>query len=278
MGTFLLLQVWNHLDAGLSEDKTCFIFKDREKWEYWQRLQNCVKSPAHLSMWTQPRRLTPCDMLIFPLSGFTFHTLSSLGVLGTGDLKWLRAERDLREIQLTLCASPSELQLLYSCVMQRTERERKREIGRCWERGENGGREKEQERGRAGSPGFLSHPLRHPVLSLTHRPTFYLTYLAPAFNIIRHSVYAFIWMLGTWCTWFVDTSDWQSVAVLSSQRLVSIAKQHRSHMTLWRWVTYSRFDYVSAFMLGHYTNGSVFECMRVRQSCLRIGVHLRRWH
>lgn len=40
--------------------------------------------------------------LFSPLSGFTFHTLSSLGVLGTGDLKWLRAERNLREIQLSL--------------------------------------------------------------------------------------------------------------------------------------------------------------------------------
>lgn len=56
--------------------------------------------------------------------------------------------------------------------------------GRNWEvlrkrgRGKKGGeRKKEQERERAGSPGFLSHPLRHAVLSLTHRPTFYLTYL-----------------------------------------------------------------------------------------------------
>lgn len=145
MGIFLLLQVWNHLDAGLSEDKTCFIFKDREKWESWQRLQNCVKSPAHLSMWTQPRRLTPCDMLIFPLSGFTFHTLSSLGVLGTGDLKWLRAERNLREIQLTLCASLSELQLLYSCVMQWN---RKREEERNWEVLRKRGKRRERKRTR----------------------------------------------------------------------------------------------------------------------------------
>lgn len=91
----------------------------------------------------------------------------------------------------SLCVlSPLELQLLYSCVVQR---ERKREEERNWEvlrKREKKKREKKKEQGRerAGSLGFLSHPLRHPVLSLTHRPTFYLTYLALAFNIIRHSV------------------------------------------------------------------------------------------
>lgn len=125
--------------------------------------------------------------LFSSLSGFTFHTRSSLGVLGTGDLKWLRAESNLREIQLPLCSSPSELQLLYGCVVQRERRERKRE--NCVEKERKEGEKKRtRERERAGSPGLLSHPLRHPVLSLTHRPTFYLTYLALAFNIIRHSV------------------------------------------------------------------------------------------
>ncbi len=66
---------------------------------------------------------------------------------------------------------------------------RKREEERNWEvlRKRKKREKKEQERKRAGSPGFLSHPLRLPVLSLTHRPTFYLTYLVLAFNIIRHS-------------------------------------------------------------------------------------------
>lgn len=71
--------------------------------------------------------------------------------------------------------------------------------GRNWEVLRKRGREKrrreekkEQERERAGSPGFLSHPLRHPVLSLTHRPTFYLTYLALAFSIICHSAWLFL--------------------------------------------------------------------------------------
>lgn len=170
------------------------------------------------------------------LSGFTFHTLSSLGVLGTGDLKWLRAERNLREIQLAPCASPSELQLLYSCVVQRRERgrERKREIGRCWER-EKEGEKKEQERERAGSPGLLSHPLRHPVLSLTHRPTFYLTYLAPAFNIIRHSVCFYFNAWDTMYIIFSNNSDWLTVVVLSSQWHVSITEQERSHMTFSCW-------------------------------------------
>lgn len=71
--------------------------------------------------------------------------------------------------------------------MQRREEERNWEVLR--KRKKEGEKKiKEQERERAGSPGLLSHPLRHPVLSLTHRPTFYLTYLAPAFNIIRQSV------------------------------------------------------------------------------------------
>lgn len=60
------------IDAGLFEDKMCLIFKDREKWESWQRLQNCVKSPTHLSMWMQPRQLTPCDMLFFPAKWLYF--------------------------------------------------------------------------------------------------------------------------------------------------------------------------------------------------------------
>lgn len=65
--------------------------------------------------------------------------------------------------------------------------------GRNWEVLRKRGREKEeQERERAGSPGFLSHPLRHPVLSLTHRPTFYLTYLALAFSLICHSAWLFL--------------------------------------------------------------------------------------
>lgn len=75
----------------------------------------------------------------------------------------------------------TELQLLRSRVVQR---ERRREEN--WEvlrkRKKEGEKKKEQERGSTGSPGLLSHPLRHPVLSLTHRPTFYLTYPAPAFN------------------------------------------------------------------------------------------------
>lgn len=84
--------------------------------------------------------------LFSPLSGFTFHTLSSLGVLGTGDLKWLRAERNLREIQLTLCASPSELQLLYSCVVrEKRKREEEEKLGGV-EKEKKKREKKEQER------------------------------------------------------------------------------------------------------------------------------------
>lgn len=105
------------------------------------------------------------------LSGFTFHTLSSLGILGSADLKWLRAERNLSGIQLAPCAP--ELRFLYGCVIRE---KRTGDIGRCWERGKEekkgGGRKREQGRERAGSPGFLSLPLRHAVLSLTHRPAF----------------------------------------------------------------------------------------------------------
>ena len=53
-------------------------------------------------------------------------------------------ERNLREIQLAPGASPSELQLLYRCVVQRTERERERE--REGGREELGGVEKEKQR------------------------------------------------------------------------------------------------------------------------------------
>lgn len=127
--------------------------------------------------------------LFSPVSGFTFHTLSSLCVLGTGDLKWLRAERNLREIQLvsfsvSFAFGATVASLLRGAERRRREEERNWEVLRTRKKREE---KKEQERERAGSPGFLSHPLRHPVLSLTHRPTFYLTYLAPAFNIIRHS-------------------------------------------------------------------------------------------
>lgn len=78
-----------------------------------------------------------------PLSGFTFHTLRSLGILGTADSRWLRAERHWGGIQLA-CAP--QLQLLYGCVI--TEK-RRGEIGRCWERGEGkkgGGRRKKNKR------------------------------------------------------------------------------------------------------------------------------------
>lgn len=78
----------------------------------------------------------------------------------------------------------------YSCFIAawcREKKERGREkLGGVENEKKEG--EKKNKRERAGSPGFLSHPLRHTVLSLTHRPTFYLTYLAPAFNILRHSV------------------------------------------------------------------------------------------
>ena len=74
---------------------------------------------------------------------------------------------------------------------KRGEREESGGVEKKKKRGRNKNKfekKKEEERRGAGSPGSLSHPLRRPVLSLTHRPTFYLTYLAPAFNIIRHSV------------------------------------------------------------------------------------------
>lgn len=96
--------------------------------------------------------------LFSPLSGFTFHTLSSLGVLGTGDLKWLRAERNLREIQLTLCASPSELQLLYSCVVQRRERERKRRNWEVLRKRKKRGRKKNKRERKSRQPWFSVTP------------------------------------------------------------------------------------------------------------------------
>lgn len=79
--------------------------------------------------------------LFSSLSGFTFHTLSSLGVLGTGDLKWLRAESNLREIQL-----PLQLQLLYGCVVQRERRERKRENWEVLRKRERGRKKKKNKR------------------------------------------------------------------------------------------------------------------------------------
>ena len=53
------------------KDKLC-LFSKTENMKSWQRLQNCVKSPTHLSMWMQPRQLTPCDMLIFPAKWLYF--------------------------------------------------------------------------------------------------------------------------------------------------------------------------------------------------------------
>ncbi len=230
----LSLQVWSHLDTGfvVSLRTKCVYFSRQKTWNLGSGCK-IVSNHQHICRCECSHANSLHVICLFSLlSGFTFHTLSSLGVLGTGDLKWLRAERNLREIQLTLCASPSELQLLYSCVVQRRERERKREIGRCWER-EKKREKKEQERERAGSPGFLSHPLRHPVLSLTHRPTFYLTYLAPAFNIIRHSVC--FYFNARDMMYMICRYRWLTVAVLSPQWHVSITKQERSHMTFSCW-------------------------------------------
>lgn len=80
-------------------------------------------------------------------------------------------------------------------------RDRGEKEGRNWEvlrkRGRGGGKEEggEKKNKREKEQAvlvFLSHPLRHPVLSLTHRPTFYLTYLALAFSIICHSAWLFL--------------------------------------------------------------------------------------
>ena len=78
--------------------------------------------------------------LFSPLSGFTFHTLSSLGVLGTGDLKWLRAGMNLREIQLALCVLRLQSYSCFIAAWCREEKERGRE--------KLGGVEKEKKRGR----------------------------------------------------------------------------------------------------------------------------------
>lgn len=131
----VMLQIWK-----FSEDKTVVnIYGWGEGGCSWHAL-SCeivlnqkyifnAATPTH-SMWYAYFSL---------LSGFTFHTLSSLGILGTGDLKWLRAERNLRGIQLAPCSS--ELRFLYGCVI--TEK-RTGGIGRCWERGEEKKRREEK--------------------------------------------------------------------------------------------------------------------------------------
>lgn len=174
MGIFLLLQVWNYLDAGLFEDKMCLIFyewKKRKKEGNLGRGCEIVSNHQHICRCECSHANSLHVICLFsPLSGFTFHTLSSLGVLGTGDLKWFRAERNLREIQLALCASPLELQLLYSSVMQRREGDRKREIGRCWERGKKkGGEEKKKKKNK--------REKEQAALVFCHTPSGILCYL-----------------------------------------------------------------------------------------------------
>lgn len=155
----------------------------------WQRLQNCVTSPTHLSMWMQPRQLTPCDMLILPAKWLYFSHSKLTRCPWHWRFEMVKSrEESERDPALALCVLRLQSYSCFIAAWCREEKERGREKLGGVEKEKKRGRKKEQERERAGSPGFLSHPLRHPVLSLTHRPTFYLTYLAPAFNIIRHSV------------------------------------------------------------------------------------------
>lgn len=159
MGIDLSLQVWNYLDTGfvVSLRTKCVYFLRQKTWNLGRGCK-IVSNHQHICRCECSHANSLHVICLFSLlSGFTFHTLSSLGVLGTGDLKWLRAERNLREIQLTLCASPSELQLLYSCVVQRREWERKREIGRCWEREKKEGEKRTRER-KSRQPWFSVTP------------------------------------------------------------------------------------------------------------------------
>lgn len=114
-------QIWN-----FSVDKNVFNMKKRGGGrESWHTLSceivlnhKCILNAAMptLSMWYAYFSL---------LSGFTFHILSPFGILGTGDLKWLRAETNPSGIQLAPRAS--ELRLLYGCVI--TEKRRGEKLG-----------------------------------------------------------------------------------------------------------------------------------------------------
>lgn len=144
-------------------------------------LKNCVKSTTHSRMWTRPRQLAPCDMLIF-LAKWLYFSHSRLALCPWHQRFEMVKSREESERD-PACSVVLRLQS-YSCFMAVWCREEnEREERKNWEvlrkrKTEVVVVEGGQEIERAGSPGLLSHPLRHPVLSLTHRPTFYLTYLA----------------------------------------------------------------------------------------------------
>lgn len=125
------------------------------------------------NLWTrmQPRRLAPCDVPIFLLSGFTFHTLKLARCPWQRRFEMVKRRAE-SERDPALCCPQCHSCFVAAWCREGKEEGRYREVLRRRRKGK-----KEQARERAGSSGLLSHPLRLPVLSLTHRPTFYLTYL-----------------------------------------------------------------------------------------------------
>lgn len=128
--------------------------------------------------------------LFSSLSGFTFHTLGSLCVLGTRDLKWLRAERNLREIQLALLYFAFRATVaLWLCGAEKRMRGRRGRIGRCWEREKRrwwwwrGARDRKSRQ-----PWFAVTPPQASCAIFNTQAHVLSNLSCPPFNIKRHSV------------------------------------------------------------------------------------------
>lgn len=116
------------------KDKMCSFHKT-ENMESWQRLQNCVKLTTHLSMWMQPRQLTPCDMLIFPAKWLYFSHFKLALCPWHWRFEMVKSrEESERDPAHSVCIAFRATVALKLRGAEKRRREKEREIGRCWEK------------------------------------------------------------------------------------------------------------------------------------------------
>lgn len=191
-----------------------------------------------------------------PLSGFTFHTLSSLGVLGTADSKWFRAERNLREIQLALCASPLELQLL---SWRRDAERRKGWEERSWEvlRKRGRGRKKRTRERKSRQPWFSVTPPQASC-AIFNTQAYVLPYLScPGFY---HKTSQCVLLF--WCTWLTVCHHGDMLALRNGKDRA------------WHFHVELHIPDLIMILLSCFGLDTKCVCVCVRAAaCLRVGVH-----
>lgn len=213
----LVPQVWNYLDAGLFEDKMCFIFLwvnfflfFKKKKESWQWLRNCVESPNTFvdvnaatpthSMWYA--RSPPAKWLYFSHSKLTRRPWHRrFGAVQSGG----ESESDPAR---SVCFRLWSYSCFHSSVMQRGE---KGWGQRNWEvfRKREGKKEKRTRERKSRQPWFSVTPPQASCAIFNTQAHVLPNLSRPGFCHNTSPCALLFWR--TWCTWFADTSDWQSV-------------------------------------------------------------------